>query len=80
MWYEPNLILEKYHYYNKNYLRSLNNKFNGTITYRSDSTIKNWAYSGGCQIKRNPFGAKDNQVINDVKWKDYISLSMKKSR
>ena len=80
MWYEPNLILEKYHYYAKEYLKSLNNKFNGTITYRSDSMIRNWVYGGGCHYKRKPFGSIDNQDISEEVWNEYLSSSAQKSR
>ena len=80
MWYEPNMILEKYHYYTKDYLQSLNNKFNKTITYRGDSLIKNWVYGGGCHFKRNPFGSIDNLNISVGSWKNYFASSVNKPR
>ena len=80
MWYEPNLILEKYHYYTKEYLQSLNNKFNATITYRNDSLIKNLAYDGGCHYERNNHDSLDENVISKSQWKEYMSRALNKSR
>ena len=80
MWYEPNLILEKYHYYTKEYLPSLNNKFNGTITYRNDSLIKNLVYGGGCHYKHKNHASFDDDIITTSKWKEYMSKAVNKSR
>ena len=77
VWFEPNQILGKYHYYTKDYLKSLDNIFNGTITYREDSIIKARVYSSGCHYKRN----SEIQHITKVdEWQTFLNTARNKSR
>ena len=77
VWYEPNQTLEKYHYYTKEYLRSLDNVFNRTISYRNDSFVEPLAYNKGCRYKKNLW--LDNSV-DDVKWTVFSNTAVSKSR
>jgi hypothetical protein len=77
VWYEPNQILGKYHYYTKEYLNSLDNIFNGTITYRDDSIIKAGVYSGGCHYKKN---SKIQDVTKVTESQSFLDAAANKSR
>lgn len=76
-WYEPNQILQKYHYYSRDYLRSLDNKFNGTITYRNDSLINSWIYAGGCHYKKNP---DFSESVGEDEWQIFSNAAVNRSR
>ena len=75
VWYESNLIIEKDYGYTDEYFRSLNGLFNATISYRSDSWIKNRFYSGEVYYRKS-----SRVIIKDDDWEKLKHTAIQKSR
>ena len=87
VWYESNLIIEKDYDYTSEYFKSLNGLFNATISYRSDSWIKNRFYSTPRQTTFMQQSAKEvyykktsRIIINDEDWRKFKNAALQKDR
>ena len=86
VWWESNIMLERYFSYTDKYYRSLNGLFNGTISYRGDSFIRNnlygWERRGElmCYLKeRQQIYTRNAQQRYD-EWNNYENSAAAKPR
>ena len=75
VWFESNKILEQDYGYTDDYFRSLNGKFNGSISYRSDSFVPNHFYAHECQYIQTT-----NPGVTVEKWREYEQSVLSKRR
>ena len=75
VWFESNKILEHDYSFTNDYIRSLNGIFNGTLTYRNDSFVKNNFYGNNCRYIKTR-----NAQVTSKEWKEYSKAVMSKPR
>jgi len=82
VWFESNLILQKYYGYHHEYFRSLNGIFNTTISYRGDSWINNRFYAANrTNADKEIYYKKTiSPVIGDEEWNAYANKVLQKNK